>query len=147
MKIAGVGDELGSQTVGVVGAGQIGKRVIHLLRAWDVAVNVFDPFYTDEQAAAAGTRRCMSLNELMENSRLVTLHAPILPETRHMIGREQLAAMRDGSILINTARSWLVDYAALEAELRAGRLKCSTDVFDIEPLPQDDRGGRCRMRW
>lgn len=139
MKVAGVGDELASQTVGVIGAGQIGKRVIQLLRAWDVAVNVFDPFYTAEQAAGAGTRKCGTLNELMACSRIVTLHAPILPDTRHMIGREQLAQMRDGSILINTARAWLVDYGALEAELRAGRLRCATDVFDVEPLPLDDR--------
>lgn len=138
LKVTGVYDELSSQTVGVVGAGQIGKRVIHLLRAWDIPVKVFDPFYTEAQAEAAGAMRCSSLDELLPQCRLVTLHAPILPETKHMIGAKQLALMPTGSILINTARAWLVDMPALAAELRAGRLQAATDVFDTEPLPVDD---------
>jgi phosphoglycerate dehydrogenase-like enzyme len=138
LKIVGVGDELSSQTVGVIGAGQIGRRVIQLLRAWDIKVNVFDPFYSAEQAAAVGVRKCASISQLMNESRVVTLHAPILPETRHMIGREQLAAMRDGGVLINTARAWLVDMEALAAEVRSRRITCATDVYDTEPLPLED---------
>lgn len=138
LKTIGVGDELASQSIGVVGAGQIGRRVIDMLRAWNLTVNVFDPFYTPEKAAAVGATYCPTLQDLMSRSRIVTLHAPILPDTHHMIGAKELAAMKDGSILINTARAWLVDMPALEKELRAGRLSAATDVFDTEPLPAND---------
>lgn len=138
LKVVGTGDELVGQTVGVVGAGQIGRRVIKLLRAWDVSVNVFDPFYTEADAIASGARKCASLDDLMVNSRIVTLHAPVLPETKHMVGKKQLSLLRDGGILINTARAWLVDNEALAAELKAGRLRCAMDVFDREPLPIGD---------
>jgi phosphoglycerate dehydrogenase-like enzyme len=134
LKVVGVGDELSSQTVGIVGAGQIGKRVIQLLRAWDINVSVYDPYYTQEQAAAACVRRCESLDDLLSSCRIITLHAPILPETKHMIGAAQLAKMRDGAILINTARAWLVDMDVLATELKQGRISVATDVFDEEPL-------------
>lgn len=138
MKLAGVGDELTAQTVGVVGAGQIGKRVIRMLRAWDVNVRVFDPFLTQEQASAMEVTAYASLKEMLRGCDIVTLHAPVLPETKHLIGAEQLASMRDGAILINTARSLLVDTAALQENLRSGRLRYATDVYDNEPLPLDD---------
>ena len=138
MKLAGVGEELGGKTVGVVGAGQIGRRVIRMLRAWDVEVRVFDPLLTPDGAMSLDVTAYASLNEMLAGCDIVTLHAPVLPETRHLIGAEQLAAMRDGAILINTARSVLVDTDALVAQLRKGRLRCATDVYDHEPLPPDD---------
>lgn len=137
MKAAGVGEELGSQTVGVVGVGQIGKRVIKMLRAWDVNTLAFDPFLTEAEAARLGVTRCQSVEELMRSCRIVSLHAPILPDTHHMIGADQLALLRDGGILINTARSWLVDEKALAAELHRGRIRAAVDVYDTEPLPPD----------
>jgi phosphoglycerate dehydrogenase-like enzyme len=139
LKVAGVGDELSSQVVGVVGAGQVGRHVVKLLRAWDVPVAVYDPYLTPEKAAAMGAEYCGSVDELVERSRIVTLHAPVLPETRHLIGRGQLAKLRDGGAVINTARAWLVDLEALEAELRAGRIWYYTDVYDTEPLPEGDK--------
>lgn len=138
MKLAGVGDELTAKTVGVIGAGQIGRRVIKMLRAWDVDVRLYDPFVTPEAAAALDVTAYRELDDMLARCHIVTLHAPILPETHHMIGRAQLARMPDGAILVNTARAWLVDSAALEAELRSGRLRCATDVYDTEPLPLDN---------
>ena len=138
MKLAGVGDELAEQTVGVVGAGQIGRKVIRMLRAWDIDVRVFDPHLTQDEAAALEVTAYASLNEMLRGCDIVTLHAPVLPETRHLIGREQLASMRDGAILINTARSLLVDTAAMIENLRSGRLRYATDVYDNEPLPLND---------
>jgi phosphoglycerate dehydrogenase-like enzyme len=78
-----------------------------------------------------------TLDELMVSSRIVSLQAPITPETRHMIGRRELGLMRDGAGLVNTARSWLVDQDALLDELRGGRISAALDVFDEEPLPVD----------
>lgn len=138
MKLAGVGEELTAQTVGIVGAGQIGRRVIKMLRAWDVDVRVYDPCLTPEDAASLEVTAYRSLDEMLGRCRIISLHAPILPQTRHMIGPAQLDRLADGSILINTARAWLVDTAALADHLRAGRLKYATDVYDNEPLPLDD---------
>jgi phosphoglycerate dehydrogenase-like enzyme len=109
-----------------------------MLRAWDVNVRVFDPYFSDPDAAKLSVTRCETLAELMPACRIVSLHAPILPETRHMIGRQELAAMPDNAILINTARAWLVDTSALAEELRRGRLRCAADVYDAEPLSADD---------
>jgi phosphoglycerate dehydrogenase-like enzyme len=138
MKLAGVGEELTAQTVGVVGAGQIGRRVIKMLRAWDVDVRVYDPLLTPEEAASLDVTAYRSLDEMLGRCRIVTLHAPVLAQTRHMIGEPQLSRMADGTVLINTARSWLVDTAALADHLRRGRLRYATDVYDTEPLPADD---------
>jgi phosphoglycerate dehydrogenase-like enzyme len=68
---------------------------------------------------------------------VVALHAPSLPETHHLIDARRLALLPDGAGLVNTARSWLVDEAALLAEVRTGRIDAALDVFDDEPLPTD----------
>ncbi|MGD0553614.1 MAG: hydroxyacid dehydrogenase [Streptosporangiaceae bacterium] len=120
-------------TVGVVGASRIGRRVIGLLRSvLDVRVLVSDPYATSVDGASL-----VGLDELVRASDIVTLHAPALPSTRHLINAARLAAMRDGAVLINTARGSLVDTAALTAELVAGRLDAVLDVTDPEPLPDD----------
>ena len=77
----------------------------------------------------------MDLPELLRRSDIVSLHAPALPETHHLIGAEQLALMPDGATLVNTARGALVDTAALEREALTGRLSAILDVTDPEPLP------------
>jgi len=120
-------------TVGVVGASRIGRRVIALLLSvLDVRVLVSDPYASGVPGASL-----VSLDEVVRASDIVTLHAPALPATRHMIDAARLAAMRDGSVLINTARGSLVDTAALTAELVSGRLDAVLDVTDPEPLPDD----------
>lgn len=120
--------------VGIVGASAIGRRVIELLRPFDMQVLVYDPFLTGAEAAALGVTK-LSLNALLSVSDVVSLHAPLLPETRGMLGRAELAALRDGATLINTARGALVDSEALTAELVSGRLSAVLDVTDPEPLP------------
>lgn len=123
-------------TVGVVGASRVGRRVLALLRNLDLSVLVADPYLDGADAAALGAVG-VSLAELVSRSDIVTLHAPALPETRHMIGTAQLAAMRDGAVLINTARGMLIDTEALTAELASGRIEAVLDVTDPEPLPPD----------
>lgn len=124
------------RVVGVVGASRIGRRVIELLRPFDVSVLLADPLVDAEEAARLGVR-LVTVDELMGASDTVTLHAPSLPETRHLIDRRRLGLMRDGAILVNTARGALVDHDALTDELVSGRLHAVLDVTDPEPLPAD----------
>jgi phosphoglycerate dehydrogenase-like enzyme len=130
------GTELSGCPVGVVGAGQIGRRVIGYLRAFDANVFVYDPLLPESAARAMGVTP-LKLRELLKRSRVVSLHAPSLPATKGMLGARELAAMPDGSWLINTARSSLVDSTALLRELESGRISAALDVFDQEPLPGD----------
>ena len=123
-------------TVGVVGASRIGRRVIDLLHRMDLRLVLSDPT-VDEAAAADLGAELVELDELLRRADIVTLHAPSLPATRHLIDARRLALLRDGSTLINTARGALVDTAALTAELVSGRLDAVLDVTDPEPLPPD----------
>ena len=125
------------KTVGIIGASLVGRRVIELLRPFDLDVVVHDPFLTADDAEALGAR-AVDLDELCATSDVVSLHAPDIPSTRGMIGRAQLAAMRTGATFVNTARGTLVDHDALRDELAAGRLYAVLDVTDPEPLPDDD---------
>jgi phosphoglycerate dehydrogenase-like enzyme len=121
-------------TVGVVGASRIGRRLLQLLQPFDIDVLLYDPSLDAAEAASLGAR-LVSLPDLLRRSRVVTIHAPELPETHHMIGERELALMPDGATLINTARGSLVDTDALVGEVARGRLQCVLDVTDPEPLP------------
>lgn len=129
---AGVGNF--GRTVGVVGASRIGRRVLELLRPFDLALLLHDPYADPREAAALGAEP-VGLDELARRSDVVTLHAPLLPATRHLFDRARLALMPDGATLVNTARGGLVDTAALTAELVAGRLHAVLDHTEPEVLP------------
>ncbi|MEV6033860.1 hydroxyacid dehydrogenase [Nonomuraea sp. NPDC052116] len=120
------------RTVGIVGASRIGRRVIELLRPFELDVLVADPYLTEDLGVPH-----VGLDELIERCDVVSLHAPSLPETRHLIDAARLARMRDGATLINTARGALVDQDALVAELASGRLYAVIDVTEPDPLPAD----------
>lgn len=122
------------RTVGLVGASRIGRRVLELLRPFDFDVLVADPYLDDAEATSLGARP-VDLDTLLAASDTVSLHAPSLPETRHMIDRERLGMLRDGATLINTARGELVDTVALTEELASGRIHAVLDVSSPEPLP------------
>jgi len=128
------------RTIGVVGASSIGRLVIERLRTLDVDVLVADPYLDGDpylsEIESHGARR-VGLDELLAASDVVTLHAPLLEATRHMIGAAQLARMSDGAWLVNTARGGLVDTDALTAEVVSGRLRAVVDTSDPEPLPAD----------
>jgi phosphoglycerate dehydrogenase-like enzyme len=127
---------LGACTVGIVGAGYVGRKVIHLFQAFGSRILVYDPLLSPKAATELGALP-RSLDELLAESDVVSLHAPVLPETRGMIGAAQLARLRDGALFINTARAALVDEEALLSELQSGRISAALDVFSIEPLPID----------
>jgi len=123
-------------TVGIVGASRIGRRVIALLRPFDLDLVLFDPFLNPAEAERLGVR-LVSLDALMAISDVISLHAPSLPQTRHMIGAQEIARMKDGATLINTARGALVDENALLSELKTGRIEAVIDVTDPEVPPPD----------
>jgi phosphoglycerate dehydrogenase-like enzyme len=122
--------------VGIVGASRIGRRLIELLRPFDLRVTLADPYVDATEAAALGVP-LLPLDDLLATSDIVTVHAPQTPETHHLIGRRELALMPTGSVLVNTARGALLDHDALIEELRANRLSAILDVTDPEPLPAD----------
>lgn len=124
------------RTVGIVGASKIGRRVMELLTPHDVEVLVYDPYLDNSEASRLGAR-LVDLPELMTECSIVSLHAPSLPTTTHMIDAAGLASMQDGATLLNTARASLVDQEALVAELRSGRLRAVLDVTEPEVLPPD----------
>ncbi|MGA5203850.1 hydroxyacid dehydrogenase [Streptomyces variegatus] len=120
--------------VGIIGASRVGRRLLELLRPFDLTVLLHDPYVSPAEAAALGAES-LSLEDLLRHSDIVSLHAPDIPATHHMLDRDRLALVRDGGVLVNTARGALVDHAALTDELVSGRLNAVLDVTDPEPLP------------
>ena len=119
-------------TFGLIGYGRIARLVADHVRALGASVVVHDPFVEPW----AGGPTLVSLDELLEASDVVSVHAPATPETRHLIDTERIARMRRGAYLINTSRGPLVDLAAVIGALRAGHLGgAALDVFEVEPLP------------
>lgn len=132
----GPGQEMAGQRIGVIGASMVGRHFIGLARALGADVLVYDPYFPDDDARMLGVLK-HNLRAVMAVCPIVSVHAPTTPETRHMIGAAELALLPDDALLVNTARSWVVDQDALLAELRAGRIRAALDVFDEEPLPAD----------
>jgi phosphoglycerate dehydrogenase-like enzyme len=122
--------------VGVIGASRIGRGVIARLLAADSGFQVLlaDPYVSASDAAALGVR-LVDLDELCAASDIVTVHAPDLPETRHLLDARRIGLMRDGAAVVNTARGRLVDTEALALACAEGRLDAYLDVTDPEPLP------------
>lgn len=121
--------------VGIIGFSRIGRRVVKRLQQLeDVTVLVFDPFADPDKVAAAGAE-LTSLQSLLPRVDVLSIHAPNLPTTFHLIGAEELALLPDHATVINTARGQLLDTDALTAECVPGRLHAILDVTDPEPLP------------
>jgi D-3-phosphoglycerate dehydrogenase len=131
------GVELEGTTVGLVGYGAIGSRVARVLVAFGANVLVADPF-AGASAIAADGAELVELDELLRRSFVVSLHARLTEQTRHLIDAEKLALLPDGAVLVNSARGGLLDYAPLPEALRTGRLGAlALDVYDVEPPPAD----------
>ena len=132
------GDELSDLTVGVIGYGNVGSRVVRLLRAFGGPILVCDPYVQlSPDDAQAGVRH-VTLERLLAESDVVTLHPRVTDETRGMIGAQALRAMKPGAVLINTARGPLMDYDALHHALTQGTLRgAMLETFAVEPPPAD----------
>lgn len=128
-----VGTELRGKTLGIVGLGRIGKEVSRRAQAFGMSVVAFDPYPDDAFAAAHGVV-FLSLEELLARSDAVSLHAGIAAPGRPLLGRDELALMKPGAFLINTARGNLIDEGALADALRSGQIGgAGLDVFAAEP--------------
>jgi len=133
------GIELDGSTVGLVGFGAIGSRVAKVMRAFGAEVFVYDPFVDASRVEDVGAKS-IELDEVLENSKVVSLHARLTDETLGMIGAEQIHKMPEGSVLVNTARGGLLDYGALCDALESGHLGAAAlDVYDEEPPPPGSR--------
>ncbi|MEK7215170.1 MAG: hydroxyacid dehydrogenase [Chloroflexota bacterium] len=137
---AAMGIELDGLTLGIVGLGNIGSLLAKkAIAAFNMRVLAYDPYLADEVFTNLGVTRTARLIEMLPECDFVSIHAPATPETRHMIGREQLQAMKPTAYLINCARGPLVDPDALVEALRTGVIPAAgIDVFEVEPMPPDD---------
>jgi D-3-phosphoglycerate dehydrogenase len=132
------GRELGEMTVGVIGYGAIGSRVVKLLKAFGCRILVADPYVQISAQDRSDGVEHMALDTLLDRADVITLHARVTPETTGFIGRQALARTRKGAIFINTARGPMVDYDALYEALASGQLGgAMLDTFAVEPVPPD----------
>jgi D-lactate dehydrogenase len=130
------GFELENKTLGVIGAGQIGKRVIHLALAFGMKVLAYDPYQQTDMAEGV---RYVSLDELLRESNIISLHTPLTAETFHLLDREAFAQCRREPIIINTARGAVIDTDALIEALDAGIVDgAGLDVLEEESVMRKD---------
>jgi glyoxylate reductase len=133
-----LGRELSGSTVGIVGLGRIGLRVAELVRGFEPKLLYTSRSRRPEAESRLGIER-VELQELVERSDFVTLHAPLTPESRHLVDGQLLARFRPGSVLVNTARGPLVDAKALASALRSGRpAAAGLDVYEHEPAVEPE---------
>jgi phosphoglycerate dehydrogenase-like enzyme len=132
----GLGKTLAGQRLGIVGLGKLGQRVARYAKAFDMDVVAWSQNLTQEMVHSHGVT-LVSKEELFATSDIVSLHLVLSERSRGIVGQKELAAMKRGACLINTARGPLVDEALLLAALSAGHIRAGLDVFDIEPLPAD----------
>jgi glyoxylate reductase len=128
-----LGREVTGSTLGIVGLGRIGGAVARRARGFDLRV-----LYTQRTRIATEFAEYRSLDDLLRESDVVTIHTPRTPETEGMIDARRLALLRDGASLVNTARGEIVDEPALVRELVNGRLSAGLDVFAHEPAVPDE---------
>ncbi len=133
-----MGRELKGHTLGIVGVGRIGGEVAKRALAFGMDVVGFDPYVTDERFTSLCIRRAATLDELLAEAEMLTVHTPLTDETRGLIGRRELASLPGGAIVVNMARGGIIDEPALMAVLSAGQLHGAVlDVYSPEPLAAD----------
>lgn len=131
-----LGEVVAGKRLGIVGLGKLGQRVARYAKAFDMEVVAWSQNLTAEAAEAVGVRR-VEKAELFATSDVISLHLVLSDRTRGIVGASELAAMKPGACLVNTARGPLVDEAALLARLQTGAIRAALDVYGQEPLPAD----------
>ncbi|MDB4750494.1 phosphoglycerate dehydrogenase [Akkermansiaceae bacterium] len=129
-----VGNEIMGKTIGILGLGRIGKEVAIRARAFGMSIIAFDPYFDDSFASENGVKRCSSMNEVLNNSDVVSLHCFLNDETEDMINAAKIAEMRDQVIVLNCARGELVNTKDMADALKSGKVGgYGADVLDAEP--------------
>lgn len=132
------GHEIYEKTMGIIGLGRIGKEVAVRARAFDMKVIAFDPYWDGEFAAKHDITRCATMDEVLTQADVVSLHCNLTDETRGMINTDKIAEMKDGVVILNCARGEIVETADMVTALNSGKLGgYGTDVLDVEPPPAD----------
>ena len=130
---------LNRKLVGIIGAGNIGRQTAKKAQAFGAEVQYYDPFRLSPEREQELGLRYVPLETLLKTSDVISLHVPLTDSNRHMIGAEEISQMKDGAILVNTARGGLVDDQALAEAVRSGKLAgAGLDVVENEPLKEDD---------
>lgn len=127
------GVEMYEKTLGIVGLGRVGREVARRMNGFGMTVIGADPYVDASSAQAAGARR-VSFDEVLARSDWITVHVPLGPDTRGLIGRDEIARMQRGVVLINCARGGIIDESALDAALESGHVAAAgLDVYEAEP--------------
>lgn len=134
----GLGVDLAGKRLGIVGLGRLGARVARVAQAFEMTVSAWSHNLTEERCRSLGVDRAATLGDLMETSDVVTIHTVLSERTSHLIGLDELRAMKPSAFLINTSRAPIIDEAALIEVLEKHRIAgAGLDVFDVEPLPRE----------
>ncbi|QSO51587.1 D-2-hydroxyacid dehydrogenase family protein [Alicyclobacillus curvatus] len=134
-----ISTDLSGSTLGILGLGRIGSQVARIGLAFGMDVVAWSQNLTGQQAASVGARLAGSKEDLLRQSDFVSIHLVLSDRTRSLIGEKELSLMKSSAYLINTSRSAIVDQSALIHALQNRRIAgAGLDVFDVEPLPQDD---------
>ena len=132
------GTEIMGKTMAIAGLGRIGKEVALRAKAFGMKVKAFDLYWDEEFAQAHEVARCGSLEEVLADADVISLHVNLTDETRNMLDADKIAKIKDGAIVLNCARGELVDSTAMVAALESGKLGgYGADVLDQEPPPTD----------
>ena len=124
-------------TIGVISGGYVGRHMVKLLKNFHVDILLYDPILTKEQIAEIGAEK-VELNELLSRSDVVSIHAPAISATENMLNKDNLCLMKDGAVLINTARGTIINESDLITELKKGRIFACLDVTNPEPPSKDN---------
>jgi phosphoglycerate dehydrogenase-like enzyme len=135
--LTGSSIELQGKSLGIVGLGHIGREVAKRAKAFGMSLLYFDPIPADEEVELELRLERAELDDLIQRSDVITVHTPLMESTRGLIGRDEFAKMRPGTIFVNTSRGPVVDNLALAEAANEGRITAGVDVFDIEPPAED----------
>lgn len=128
-----MGIEIKGKTLGVIGFGKIGAEVAHRAKGQRMEVIAYDPFMTDEKAAKLGIR-CGSVDDILEAADFITVHTPLIKQTKHLLNKAAFAKMKDGVRILNCARGGIIEEAALIEAIENGKVAgAALDVFENEP--------------
>ena len=128
-----MGMELNGKTMGIVGMGRIGSQVVIRAKAFGMDIIVYDPYITPEAAADLGVE-VVSLETILKNADVITIHVPLTPETKHLISRPEFEMMKDNTLIVNCARGGIINEDDLHEALSKGEINgAALDVFENEP--------------